>query len=74
MVVQEDWVNWHAQAQTLMRATWLTPDQREKLREDYETRAGICEFCGGMSRDDAERTGYLELVEAMAQINSSSTP
>jgi len=59
-------LNWHAQ--TLMRATWLTPDQREKLREDYETRAGICEFDGGMSRDDAEKAAYLELVEAMGRM------
>jgi hypothetical protein len=35
----------------------------ESEREDFEERAAICEYCGGQSRAQAERTAR-ERVEA----------
>lgn len=36
-------------------------NQRAGLRDRFEERAGICEYDGGMSRDEAERTAFEEI-------------
>ena len=37
----------------------MTDDQRE----EYEERAGILEFCAGMTREEAERVAMAMIVE-----------
>ena len=36
-------------------------DRRADLRECFEERAAICEYHGGMSRDEAERMAFEEI-------------
>ncbi|HEX8523293.1 MAG TPA: hypothetical protein VF669_13635 [Tepidisphaeraceae bacterium] len=40
------------------------PEEREELAYLFDERAGICQYEGGMSRPEAERQAYLELVDA----------
>ena len=51
---------WARRAAALL-ATIDDPDQRAALREDFEHRAGVCEFDGGLSRDEAERVAFVEI-------------
>jgi hypothetical protein len=39
-------------------------DLRADLRDRFEERAGICEYDGDMSRDDAERIAFEEIHSA----------
>lgn len=38
---------------------------RADLREEFEERAGICEFDGNLSVDDAERIAFVQLCRAV---------
>jgi len=38
---------------------------RLAMRELFEERAAVCEFCGNMTRDEAERKAYHLLEQAM---------
>jgi hypothetical protein len=39
----------------------MTDDQREQ----YEERAGILEFCAGMTREEAERVAMMQVTKAI---------
>lgn len=36
-------------------------DRREAIREQFEERAAICEYEGGMNRTDAEHAAFAEV-------------
>jgi len=46
-------------------ATVADADHRASLRELFEYRAGVCEYCGGLPRAEAERTAFEELQSAI---------
>ncbi len=50
-----------AQQAAALLATVDDPIRRADLREDFEHRAGTCEFHGELSRDEAERVAFVEL-------------
>jgi len=58
---------WARRAAALL-ATVADPDRRADLRELFEHRAGVCEFDGNLSRDDAERFACGELRAAMRRV------
>jgi hypothetical protein len=41
------------------------PDRRNALAEWFDERAGICQYDGGMSRGEAERSAYIHLCRAV---------
>jgi len=51
---------WARRAAALL-ATIDDPSRRVALREDFEHRAGVCEFDGGLGRDEAERVALVEI-------------
>jgi hypothetical protein len=40
-------------------------DLRTDLRDRFEERAAVCEYDGGMPRDDAERIAFEEIQAAL---------
>ena len=45
---------------------WLSPDDLpEDWRTDYEERAGIMEYCGGMPRERAEAKAMEDIQRQM---------
>ena len=41
------------------------PDRRSELREQFEHRAAIAEYDGGLSRTQAERVAFRELRQTL---------
>jgi hypothetical protein len=54
-----------AQRATGLLAEEGDPDRKAELRELFEHRAGVCEYCGGFPRAEAERIAFEELQEAI---------
>jgi hypothetical protein len=54
---------WKTAASTLLAQ--VNDDLRDDLLYLFEERAAICEFDGNMSRQDAERMAYEQLVQAV---------
>ena len=48
------------------------PEVRADFREQFEHRAAVCEFDGGLSRTDAERVAFGELQAAMKESAESA--
>lgn len=64
--------DWLYRASILLRSI-ADKDERDAKREDFEHRAGVCEFDGGMDRREAERIAYEELRDRMLKDEKSST-
>lgn len=54
---------WKAKASTLLAQ--IDDDVHDDLLYLFEERAAICEFDGNMSRQNAERMAYEQLVQAV---------
>ena len=59
---------WARQAASLL-ARVGDSDRRAEFRERFEERAAICEYCGELSRDEAEHIAFLEIQGAMQRAN-----
>ncbi len=57
---------WARCAATLL-ARVADADERSDLRETFEERAGVCEYHGHLSRDEAERIAFGQLCKVMAR-------
>lgn len=55
---------WARRAAALL-STITDDDRRADLRFVFEERAGICEFSGNLSRDEAERIAFEQLDTAV---------
>lgn len=44
-------------------------DRRAELRELFEHRAAVAEYCGGVARQEAERLAFRELRQALGLLN-----
>ena len=45
------------------------PDRRAELREQFEHRAAVAEYDGGLSRPEAERLAFRELRQALGLLD-----
>jgi hypothetical protein len=66
LLAADDPGRWERQALALIDAE-PDPDRRADLRELFEHRAGVAEYCGRLSRQDAERLAYGELRQAVTR-------
>ena len=57
---------WARRAATLL-ARVTDAEERVDLRETFEERAGVCEYDGHLSRDEAERIAFGQLCKVMAR-------
>jgi hypothetical protein len=60
IAVSPEPITWAQRAASLL-ANIDDADRRADLREHFEDRAAICEYDGGMSRNDAERMAFEEI-------------
>lgn len=65
--------DWARKAASLL-STIEDNEQRAGLRFDFEERAGICEFEGGLARDEAERIAYEGLAASVAALRGGEVP
>lgn len=56
--IPADW--WYRAALALIEHE-ADPDRRAEMRELFEHRAAVAEYCGGLSRNEAERLAFREL-------------